>query len=300
MKSKQASISNLRTPVTAAAAALLGLISGCGGGGGGDSSAGGTPTPVPPPVVIDPFQGTAYLKTSQTSRYKDKTYGMERGTHQQIIDTCNLVRSTFYELPAQQVDEAVMAGLDTQITERYFDTDKAATYTLGYGLTFPDMDRWQDERKALSGATPVVPPNCSTYLKVEIKQGYLWRDGVYYSLNYKDSKALGNSKSSSLSKLTLASQEQVQAMPNETHMGERCHKPQITLNGVAAGESCLWDRYPMVSYLNWPWSLAGKTILGSGADALERQQALLAIERGKPIDASRLSLPPGFIVTMSP
>lgn len=301
MKTKQLRISSHRLPIAAAATALLGLLAACGGGGGGsDSGSGGQPTPVPPPVVLDPFQGTAYLKFSQTSRYKDKSYGMERGAHQKIVDVCNSVRSSFYELPPQQVDEAVMAGLDTQLTERFFDTDKAATYTVGYGLSFPDMDRWSAEQKRLNGALPAVPPDCSAHTKVEIKQGYLWRDGVYYSLNYKDSKALGNSKSSSLSKLPLASEEQVRAMPTESVMGERCHKPQIPLEGVVAGTSCLWDRYPMVGYLNWPWSLAGKSSLGSGADMLERQQTTLAIERGKPIDAARLSLPPGFTVTMGP
>ncbi|MCV2422989.1 hypothetical protein [Paucibacter sp. DJ2R-2] len=279
---------------------LAAPLAACGGGSGDSGGKAGAPqpTPAPPPVSLDPFQGTAYLKTSQTSRYKDKSYGMERSSQQQIVDVCNSIRLSFYALPAQQVDEAVMAGLDTQITERFFDAHKAATYTTGYSLSFPDFDRWGDEQKRLNGALPPVPPNCSLYAKVEIKQGYLWRDGVYYSLNYKDSKAVGNSKSSSLNKLTLASEEQVQAMPNETHMGERCHKPQIPLNGLVAGDACLWNRYPMVSYLNWPWSLAGNSTLGSGAHQLERQQTTLAIERGKPIDAAKLSLPPGFSVTM--
>lgn len=299
-KEKQLKNAPRRTLSAAAVTALLGLLAGCGGGGGGGGdSGGGTAPPVPPPpVVLDPFQGTAYLKFSQTSRYKDKSYGMERGLHQQRVDLCNSQRQTLYQLPPQQPDEAAMAGLDTQITERYFDTDKAATYTVGYVLSFPDMERWLDEAKRLNGTLPAVPPDCSVHTKVEIKQGYLWRDGVYYSLDYKASKAVGNSKSSSLSKQPLASEAQVQAMPSETVMGERCHKPQIPLEGVVVGESCLWDRYPMVSYLNWPWSLAGKSSLGSGADAMERQQSTLAIERGKPIDASRLSLPPGFTTTM--
>lgn len=277
---------------------LSALLLACGGGGGGADNGSANPaTPVPPPVAVDPFQGTAYLKVSETSRFKGKTYGMERSIHQLMVDQCNALRRSYYDLPAQQPDEAVMAGLDTQITERFFDTDKAATYTSGYALTLSDLERWSAEAKLLNGVAPAVPPDCSAHSKVAIETGWLWRDGVRYELRFKDSKALGNRSSSTLSRTTLASDEQVRAMPSDTVMGERCHKPQIPLEGIVAGESCLWDRYPMVAYLNWPWNLSGKTTLGSGEQTLERQLQVLAIEQGKPLNAAKLALPPGFSVT---
>ncbi|MCV2365029.1 hypothetical protein LNV23_16375 [Paucibacter sp. DJ1R-11] len=286
---------NTRAHGACLALPLSALLLACGGGGGADSA---TPaTPVPPPVAVDPFQGTAYLKVSETSRYQNKSYGMERSIHQLMVDQCNALRRGHYDLPPQQPEEAVMAGLDTQITERYFDTDKAATYTSGYVLAWPDLERWTAEFSR-NNSVPAVPPDCSVYRKVPIQTGWLWRDGVRYELRFKDSKALGNRSSSTLSRTTLATAEQVNAMPSTTIMGERCHKPQVPLEGVVTGESCLWDRYPMVAYLNWPWSLSGKTTLGNGDQAIERQLTVLALERGKVLDAAKLALPAGFAVTL--
>ncbi|RZL40545.1 MAG: hypothetical protein EOP35_00480 [Rubrivivax sp.] len=257
------------------------------GGGGGDAA----PAPeviAKPGVVTDPYAGTAYLKVQKTTHAIGGGPGTGRAVVQELVNLCNEHRRSRYGLPAQQPDEALMAGIDVQFIERFYDNGKAAEKTTGYGLDVYDLQRWLADLKAGGGADPKTPPDCSAVNKVELTSGTLWRDGVKYDLRYDTKQALGSRTSASLTPTAIDSDEKVAAWPKKTVLGESCSVasgPAIPANLV----SCLWDRFPAKNWLNLPWALES-----SGGSALDVQVIAVAVESNKPLPAGAVDIPAGF------
>lgn len=253
-------------------------------GGGGSSEA---PPATKPDVVTDPYAGTAYLKVQRTTHATGGGPGLGRAVVQGLVDLCNGHRSDHYGLPAQQPDEALMAGIDVQTIEHFYDNGKAADKTSGYSLDVVDLQRWLDDFKA-GGTVPATPPDCSAVKKVELTSGTLWLDGVKYALRYDTRQALGNKGGASFTPTAIDSDDKVAAWPRKTVLGESCSVasgPAIPSNLV----QCLWDRFPAKTWLNLPWALES-----SGGAGQEVRDIALAIESNKPLPAGAVDIPAGF------
>jgi hypothetical protein len=260
----------------------------CGGGGG---EAVGAPTT--PPVAADPYAGTAYQKVQITTLAKGGGPGLARSNVQALIDQCNAFRKSFHDLPpSPPVDEALMAGLDAQVWERYYDNHKSAETVSYYGLRLTDYERWQADLKASTSAVPSVAPNCSATEKDEVRERlmYLWMDKVRYELRHDTKKALARREHISFTPTDLATSSQVAAWPAKTVMGESCRVASTPAEPALDG-ACLWERFPARKYLNLPWALESVT----GA-VQEVRVVTLALERDKPLRAGVLAIPAGFTV----
>jgi len=256
------------------------------GGGGGSSEA--PPTTKPDVVVTDPYAGTAYLKVQRTTHATGGGPGLGRAAVQAGVDLCNGYRSSRYGLPAQQPDEALMAGIDVQTIEHFYDNGKAADKVSGYSLDVYDLQRWLNDLKAGDGSDPKTPPDCSAVKKVELTSGTLWRDGVKYDLRYDTKRAFGSSTSATLTPTAIDSDDKVAAWPKKTVLGESCSiasGPAIPTNLV----QCLWDRFPAKAWLNLPWALES-----SGGAGQEVRDIALVVESNKPLPAGAVDIPAGF------
>jgi hypothetical protein len=263
----------------------------CGGGGGGDSPV-ASPS-VPPVVSVDPYAGTAYLKVQVTTHAKDGGPGLGRAAIQAGVDQCNEVRRSRYALPAQQPDDATMAGIDVQTVERFFDNGKAAETNTGYTLKLYDYLRWTNDLTAGAGTDPKTPPDCSAVQKVDIKSGTLWLDSVKYDLRFDTQQAIGTRGSSSFTPTAIDTDDKVAAWPKKTVLGETClvaSGPSIPTSTVA----CLWDRFPAKTYLNLPWAL--ESTAGTAQDV---RIVALELQRDKALPAGAVAIPAGFTTKVS-
>ncbi|MEO6279419.1 hypothetical protein [Roseateles sp.] len=256
----------------------------CGGGGGSPE----TPPVTTPNVVTDPYAGTAYLKVQKTTHAIGGGPGMGRAVVQGLVDLCNEHRLGHYGLPPMQPDESLMAGIDVQFIERFYDNGKAAEKTTGYGLSLYDLQRWLDELKAGGGPVPKTPPDCSAVTKVELNSGTLWLDNVKYDLRFDTKQALGTRGAASFTPTAIDSDDKVAAWPKKTVLGESCSVasgPAIAANLV----SCVWDRFPAKNWLNLPWALES-----TGGAAQEVRVIAVALESNKPLPAGAVDIPAGF------
>lgn len=289
------------TPFSARPQALFALtlalavpLAGCGGGGGGGGTNAPPGTPAtPPPVATDPYAGTAYQKLQITTLATGGGPGMARSNHQALVDLCNEHRKARYGLPPLAPDVALMAGLDVQTQERFYENGKASEFTTGYGLEFTDYQRWFDQLRSGNGVDPATPPDCSVAQKVESVHGYLWLDKVRYELRFKTRQALGRRDHISFTPADLATPGQVAAWPTRTVAGETCRVASIPTEPVLDG-ACLWERFPARKYLNLPWELER-----TGGAGQEVRVLTLALERDKPLRAGVLAIPEGFTVTVN-
>lgn len=270
-------------------AALTAALAACGGGSGSTDA-----TPSVPPTGA--FAGTAYLKTQNTVLYNGKTYGLKRDAVQGMVDQCNSFRSLFYELPPVSPPEAMLATLDVAVHEKYFDTDKALTLVTGTFLELVDMPRWQKEAAVTVplGVYPAVPMNCAEVRVDETKSGTLWRDGIKYDLYFNTRRAIGNKYFDD--KLPLATASEFAAFPAGKFVGQTCREVTRPGGMLINGKSCIWDLFPFVRYLNWPFALSGRIQFGPSAALVETIEPIEAA-RNRTIAASVFEIPAGFAVT---
>lgn len=278
-------------PLLAFAAVALTLAA-CGGGG----TAPATATPSAPGAPSDPYAGTAHLKTQETYLHTGGRTGIARDAFQAEVDQCNAFRDMYYKLLPVQPPEALMAGLDVKVVERYYDNGRSIETTAGYGLTLPDMQRWLDDLKAAQGnAAAVVPPDCAAAKRLDSIHGYLWRDGVKYELRYDTQRAIGQRGHPSFTRKNFATDAEAAAWSQKTILGQTClmaSGPSVPL--VLVG--CLWDRFPAnKTYLNLPWLLDSPS--PGLADSVHT--VVLEVDSGKATPAGKLDLPAGFTVTIS-
>ena len=270
-------------------AAFTAALAACGGGSGSTDA---TP-PVPPTGA---FAGTAYLKTQNTVLYNGKTYGLARDGVQGLVDQCNGFRSLFYDLPPVSPPEATLAKLDVSVHEKYFDTDKALTLITRTGVELPDLQRWLKEAAVTvpPGTHPAVPMNCAEVRVDETKSGTLWRDGIRYDLRFNTRRAIGNKYFDD--KLPLATASEFAAFPAGKFVGQTCREVTGPGGTLIDGKSCIWDIFPFVRYLNWPFALSGRIQFGPSAELVETIEPIEAA-RNQTIAASVFEIPAGFAVT---
>lgn len=269
------------------------------GASSGSSSGSAASAPRPPVSAVASFNGTAYLKTSNTVLYDGKTYGLARLAVQGLIDQCNEFRKGAYGLPPVSPPESVLAALDVLVHEKYFDTNKALTVITGSGLDLVDMRRWLSDLKATMslGKPPSVPPNCAQFKLGEIRNGTLWRDGLVYQLRYNTHKALARqaSRAPAPPRLAVAFED----APKSTHLGQSCREVVAPddLSPAMSPESrpCIWDLFPYISYLNWPFVLSGRVQYGPMRGMFETIVPI-AVDHGQSIPASVFEIPAGFSV----
>lgn len=274
--------------------ALLNALAAC--GGGSDAAIDHEAT-----APAGSFTGTAYLKTRNTVHVNGKEYGVARMGVQTLVDQCNGMREVFYGLPAVLPSEAKMASLDVSIHEKYFDTDKALTLITAKSAELPDLQRWTGEAVAISksGSYPGVPPDCSDMHEKELRSGTLWRDGVKYRLDFNTSKAIASRMPDPDAKMELATESEYLSFPTNSYGGQTCREVPPPPGLTSATTACMWDRFPFMSYLNWPFMLKGRIQFGpdTGPDStLFETVETLVVERDGLIVPLLFDVPAGFKV----
>lgn len=259
----------------------------CGGGG-----AATTELEAPPPVAVDPYAGTAYLKVQITTLATGGGPGLARSVMETMVDQCNSFRKSIYDLAPVRPDQTLMAGLDIQVVERFYDNRKAAEARTAYGLRLTDYERWNNENanKTAPVAWPATAPDCAATQKVEANRQttYVWRDGIRYELRHDSKQALGRRNHISFTEVELGTASEVAAWPKRTVMGQSCSVASLPARPTLDG-ACLWDRFPAKTYLNLPWVLESK-----GGAIQEVSITTLALEHDKPLPAGVFDIPPGF------
>lgn len=262
---------------------------------GSSSSGSAASAPRPPVSAVANFNGTAYLKTSNTVLLDGKTYGLARLAVQGLIDQCNEFRKGAYGLPPVSPPESVLAALDVLVHEKYFDTNKALTVITGSGLDLVDMRRWLSDLKATMslGKPPSVPPDCAQFKLGKIRNGTLWRDGLVYQLRYNTRKAFAHraSRAPAPPRLAVAFED----APKLTYLGQSCREVVAPNDLSPESRPCIWDLFPYISYLNWPFVLSGRVQYGPTRGMFETTVPI-AVEHGQSIPSSVFEIPAGFAV----
>lgn len=243
----------------------------------------------------DPWTGTAYLRQEVRHSFEGQPRGLARQTFEGLLAQCNLTRKAS-GAPENRPSEDLMAGLDIETVERFFDNGRAATRRQGYGLELTDMRRWMDERAAHPGSAPATPPDCSVARKVEIRSTLLWKDGVRYELRA-DRKGSGLRRHPSLTARPMAV-PLVEGSKDLVH-GEPCVR--VAAGGpVAKGDSCLWTRYPLQEYLNFPWALSAHRVVGMGPQPMVEDVRTLELTVGRPSPAGVFDVPADYAIKVMP
>ncbi|MDL5031298.1 hypothetical protein QRD43_05195 [Pelomonas sp. APW6] len=243
----------------------------------------------------EPWVGTAYLRQEIRHTFEGQTYGLGRQTLEGLVALCNVVRREA-GLPETHPPEDLMAGLDTETVERYFDNGRALTRRQGYGLVLPDMRRWMDERTARPTVIPAVPPDCSVTRKVDNTSTLLWKDGIRYELRA-DGKGSGHRRHATLSPRPLGPTPEGSG-PDNVH-GQPCLRVRVS-SPVAKGDSCLWTGYPLQEYLNFPWALASHRVIGMGPQPLVEDVRTLEMTVGRASPRGLFELPADVDIKILP
>lgn len=237
------------------------------------------------------FRGTAYIKTRNTRLYEGKNYGVTRMAIQGMVDYCNGLRKSAGLEPVVPA-EHVMASLDVLIQEKYFDTDKALTTNIFHPATIPDLQRFTKELNAARGKGVPAAPDCKLRI-VEHRTATLWREGRMYRLDFDTKKAFGSLRPPFMPSTPYFKTDAFSTFPLKEHLGQTCREVSGPSDLAGDSRSCIWDLFPYVSYLNWPFALSGRVrFLSALYEAIE----LLEIEHGKPISPAVFEIPAGFTV----
>lgn len=252
--------------------------------------------PAAAPKVV--FAGTAYAKTRSSWHYADKTVGPTRMAFDAQIDLCNSMRRSA-GLPETRPPESALAALDVTTKEKYFATDRALTLVTGSLLVLTDLRRFLEQSKASPGAA--APPDCALLSVSPIKTGTLWRDGVRYELHFKDGKAFGTRSRTVDAQRTLMPQDEWDHLPRTRLVGQTCREippPPVPSPLLPTGKSCIWDLFPFVGYLNWPFALSGDTGLSPTGGLVESIEPIDAWS-GRTIDPPTFDVPAGMKVIIT-
>ena len=243
------------------------------------------------PMSTKSFQGTAYMKTRNTRLLEGKNYGFTRMAIQAMVDHCNAMRTSAKLEPAVP-PEHVMANLDVSIQEKYFDTDKALTVFTHHTATIPDMERFTKELHAARGQGVPAAPDCKLR-PLEPRTATLWREGRMYRLDYDTKKAFGSAQPRLMASKPYLNSDAFSTFPLKEHLGQSCREVSGLSALAADSRSCIWDLFPYVSYLNWPFALSGRVkFLSTFYETIEPLEA----DHGKPISPSVFEIPAGFTV----
>ncbi|MGM9516157.1 hypothetical protein ACS5PK_18045 [Roseateles sp. DB2] len=244
----------------------------------------------------EPWAGTAYIRQEVRRHFEGQAHGLGRQTMGALFDQCNAFRAAAGLAPNSPPAD-LLDGVDTEIVERYYDTGKALTWVSRYGLTPTDLQRWLDEGARTPGVPPARPPDCSLYKKTDLSVGELWVDGVRYELRH-DKKAIGSRRHPSLVARDMGLP--LTEDPPSLILGQRCRRLDSRSSPLISGESCLWLLFPAQQYLNWPWMLESRAILGRGPHAMVEEVRTLALSVGRASPKDIFRIPEGYTVRMLP
>ncbi len=243
----------------------------------------------------EPWVGTAYLRQEIRHTFEGQTYGLGRQTFEGLVAQCNLARKEA-GLPEVRPPEALMAGLDVETVERYFDNGRALTRRQAYGLVLTDMRRWMDERSARPAVLPAVPPDCSVTRKVDSISTLLWKDGIRYELRA-DRKGSGSRRHASLTPRPMGPAPEGSS-PDSVH-GQPCLRVRVS-SPIGQGDSCLWTGYPLQDYLNFPWALASHRVIGMGPQPMVEDVKTLEMTVGRASPRGLFELPADVDIRILP
>lgn len=243
----------------------------------------------------EPWVGTAYLRQEIRHSFQGQTYGLGRQTLEGLVALCNLARKEA-GLPETHPPEPLMAGVDVETVERYFDNGRALTRRQGYTLELTDMRRWMEERRARPTVLPAVPPDCSVTRKVDNTSTLLWKDGVRYELRA-DRKGSGSRRHATLTPRPMGPTPE--GSSPDLVEGQPCLRVRVS-SPVGSGDSCLWTGYPLQEYLNLPWALASHRVIGMGPQPLVEDVRTLEMTVGRASPRGLFELPPGVDIKVLP
>lgn len=242
------------------------------------------------------FNGTAYIKVRRVSTLEGQEKGLARITMEGLIGTCNNMRESFYSLPPVSPDAALLAKLDEQVVQKYFEVDHAATYVTGHLMKLTDFQRWTQEQR--SNPKPPAPPDCAKHALTEHKTGWIWRDGIKYQLTFAQKRAVGLSGSSDFNARIIAPQRDFDANPMNMFDGQGCREVVAATAEYADGTACIWTAFPFAAFLNLPWALKAERRLGI-PQKLKQVDTLIRIERNRAIDKYVFEVPSDFKLTVT-
>lgn len=245
--------------------------------------------------AADPMAGTAYLRQEYRHSFEGQPRGLARQTVEGLVAQCNQMRKAAGASETQPSEE-LMAGLDVETVERYYDNGRALTRRQGYTLELTDMRRWMAERAANPGVLPATPPDCSLTRKVDIVNTLLWKDGVRYELR-SDKKGSGNKRHATLTPRPMAVPADDDSK-DKVH-GESCVRLHVG-GPIGKGDSCLWTRFPLQEYLNFPWALESRRVIGMGPQPMVEVVRTLELTVGRPSPRGLFELPADYSIKVMP
>lgn len=250
-----------------------------------------------PPLhaASNPWTGTAYLRQEVRHSFEGQSQGLGRHTFEGLLAQCNIARKAA-GAEENRPSEELVAGLDIETVERFFDNGRAATRRQGYLLELTDMRRWMGERAAHRGTTPATPPDCSLVRKIDTTSTLIWKDGVRYELRA-NRTGIGSRRHPSLMARPLL------VPVDETHKDRVHDEPcaRVTATGpVAKGDSCLWTRYPLQEYLNFPWALSAHRAIGMGPRPMVEDVRTQELTTGQPSPAGVFDPPADYTIKFMP
>lgn len=238
------------------------------------------------------FNGTAYLKLRRVTVFDGQDIGPQRNAIMALVAACNNVRSGFYQLPAVQPQESLLADLDTQIVEKYFANDRAATYVTGSVLDLTDYVRWM--RESRGPAKPAAPPDCAAATSHQNRSATLWVDGVKYQLRFDSRSSLRQPPGVDFTARSLLPRPAFEQLPRNDVAGQECREVSAPpLLEFMGGRACIWTAFPYAAWLNFPWALRSERSFGMPRK-LRQTDTALAVERNRRVDAKVFRSPEDF------
>jgi hypothetical protein len=286
------------TSITALTLCIAATVAACGGGGSEATASPGSDNDTDAPAASGEFSGTAYLRTQVTGRVPGKDVGLLQLHARALIADCNRARQALYGSdPSPAIDPAVLASLDVNIEEKYFDNGtRAASYSSSQALVLSDMLRWIEESKVSPTNLPATPPDCAAHTLVPTESGTLWRDGLRYRLDTKKRTATASRTPDDFEPRTLAAPEEVANWQSEEVAGQHCKVGSIQTDLIGPGD-CIWERFPVAQkYLNWPWVLRSEFTFGDSTGAKGIRTVTLEATSNRALPENRLRIPDGYTV----
>ena len=69
-------------------------------------------------------------------------------------------------------------------------------------------------------------------------------------------------------RLALATADEFVAFPGDVFLGQSRRQVAGPGGVLVDGQTCIWDAFPFVRYLNWPFALSGQIRFGPGTPRL--------------------------------
>ena len=250
---------------------------------------------IPAALAAPPgVEGTAHIRLRRVTVFEGKDFGAQRSAINAQIDVCNGIRAGFYQLPPVRPEDSMLAALDTQTIDKYFDGDKAATHVTGHQLVLTDQLRWTLESRG-GEPKPARPPDCAAARLDEVRSGTLWVDGIKRQLRYDTRRALPVPDSGDFRPRALLPEADFGKLPFSLYLGQGCREVVAPLLvEFAGGRACIWSAFPFVAYLNLPWALQAERRFGM-PEKLHQVDSLQLVERNRAIDPGIFRPPAGFL-----